>query len=400
MKDKIIDHDIYKYVKTGIIISTFTIFLIFILLNMGSILSTIGRFLQAIQYLFYGIVIAYILNQPMKLIESLIMKHSKPTGFIYKKRRGLSIILTIFLVIILIIILASLIIPNLIESLISLISNTSVFLQSVFRNIDKIFVYFDLDFRLANVSSVKNLINMPWQDMVSQLLTLLSKSAGDILENATNALSKFGLLFTGFIFSLYLLSHKETFLRQLRKAIGAIFGYKISSVLFEYAHRTNEVFSNFIGGQLIEACILWILYFITMRLFGFPYPELIATIIAIFSFVPFFGPITAMCVGAILILSKDVLQAIWFMVYFQVLSQLEDNLIYPKVVGNSVGLPGIWVLLSILAFGDLFGIFGIIVAVPTSACIYSLASELINKALKKRKLKITETTMEKIETMK
>lgn len=133
-----------------------------------------------------------------------------------------------------------------------------------------------------------------------------------------------------------------------------------------------------------------------MRLFGFPYPELIATIIAIFSFVPFFGPITAMCVGAILILSKDFFQAIWFMVYFQVLSQIEDNLIYPKIVGNSVGLPGIWVLLSILAFGDLFGIFGIIIAVPTSACLYALASELINKALKKRQLKITETTIEKI----
>lgn len=396
MKNKLIDDDIYKNVKTGIIISTFTILLIFVLLNMNAILATLGRFLKAIQYLFYGIIIAYILNQPMKLIENLITKHTKSTSFIYKKRRGLSILLTIILVIVLVIVLASLIIPNLIESLISLISNTSVFLQSVFRNLDEIFAYFHLDFRLENISSIKNLINMPWQEMVSQLLTFLSKSAGGILANATNALSKFGLLFTGFIFSLYLLSHKETFLRQLRKAIGAVFGYKISTILFDYAHKTNEVFSNFIGGQLIEACILWILYYVTMRLFGFPYPELIATIIAIFSFVPFFGPITAMCVGAILILSKDIFQAIWFMVYFQVLSQLEDNLIYPKVVGNSVGLPGIWVLLSILAFGDLFGIFGIIVAVPTSACLYALASELINKALKKRQLKITETTIEKI----
>lgn len=395
MKDRIIEDDIRKNVKIGIIISTFTILLIFILLNIGTIFSTLGRFLQAIQYLFYGIIIAYILNQPMKLIESLIIKYTKETNFIYKKRRGISIILTIILIIILIIVLASLIIPNLIDSLISLISNTSVFLQSVFRNIDKIFAYFDLDFRLANVSSIKNIINMPWQDMVSQLLTFLSKSAGGILANATSALSKFGLLFTGFIFSLYLLCHKETFLRQLRKAIGAIFGYKISKVIFDYAHKTNEVFSNFIGGQLIESCILWILYYITMRLLGFPYPELIATIIAIFSFVPFFGPITAMCIGAILILSKDALQAIWFMIYFQILSQLEDNLIYPKVVGDSVGLPGIWVLLSILAFGDLFGVFGIIVAVPTSACLYSLASELINKALKKRHLKITETTIQK-----
>lgn len=393
---KLIDDDIRKNVKTGILISTFTVFLIFMLLNVNVVFISLGRFLKAIQYLFYGIIIAYILNQPMKHIENLMSQHTKPTSFIYKKRRGLSIFLTIVIGIVLIIVLASLIIPNLIESVISLISNTSVFLQSVFHNIDKIFVYFDINFRLENVSSIKNLINMPWQDMLSQLLSILTKGAGGILANATNALSKFGLLFTGFIFSLYLLSHKETFLRQLRKAIGALFGYKVSVVIFDYAHKTNEVFSSFISGQLIEACILWILYYITMRLFGFPYPELIATIIAIFSFVPFFGPITAMCVGAILILSKDFFQAIWFMVYFQVLSQIEDNLIYPKIVGNSVGLPGIWVLLSILAFGDLFGIFGIIIAVPTSACLYALASELINKELKKRQLKITETTIEKI----
>ena len=183
-------------------------------------------------------------------------------------------------------------------------------------------------------------------------------------------------------------------IRQLRKAIGALCGYKVTCVIFDYAHKTNEVFSNFISGQLVEACILWVLYYVTMKLFNFPYPELIATIISIFSFVPFFGPIAAMFVGAVLILSKDALMAIWFMVYFQILSQLEDNFIYPRVVGNSVGLPGIWVLLSIFVFGDLFGVFGMVIAVPSAACLYSLASEVINMILKKRKLVITENTIE------
>ena len=114
-----------------------------------------------------------------------------------------------------------------------------------------------------------------------------------------------------------MLGNKETFLRQLRKAIGALCGYKVTCVIFDYAHKTNEVFSNFISGQLVEACILWVLYYVTMKLFNYPYPELIATIISIFSFVPFFGPIAAMFVGAVLILSKDALMAIWFMVYFR-----------------------------------------------------------------------------------
>ena len=269
----------------------------------------------------------------------------------------------------------SIIIPNLVESLISLVSNISSFLVNIIDNIDEIFKYLNIDFRMEDIGSI---------------------SAGGIMANATNFLAKFGAIFSGFTFSLYLLGDKEKFILQLRKIIGAIFGYQITKIIFNYGHRTNQIFSDFIGGQLTEACILWILYYTTMRLFGFPYPELIATIIALFCFVPFFGPIASMFVGAFLILSKDSLMAIWFIIYFQILSQIEDNFIYPKVVGNSVGLPGIWVLLSIFAFGDLFGIFGMVIAVPSAACLYALIRGLVNKALKKRKLKITETEIEQV----
>ena len=358
MRNFNLDDDLKRHVKPGLIISAFTVFLIYLLMNLGNIYGMISTLLGTLVYLFYGIIIAYILNQPMKLIEKQITKYCTKTSFF------------------------------------SLISNTSAFLTSVFNNIDDIFIYFNIDFRMENIASVKDLINMPWQDMVGQALDILTRSAGGIMNNATNFLSTFGVVFTGFIFSLYLLGNKETFLRQLRKAIGALCGYKVTCVIFDYAHKTNEVFSNFISGQLVEACILWVLYYVTMKLFNFPYPELIATIISIFSFVPFFGPIAAMFVGAVLILSKDALMAIWFMVYFQILSQLEDNFIYPRVVGNSVGLPGIWVLLSIFVFGDLFGVFGMVIAVPSAACLYSLASEVINMILKKRKLVITENTIE------
>ena len=396
MELKHIYEDLKKHILPGLIISTFCILLIFLLLHINSVFSIILRILSALKYLFYGIIIAYILNQPMKLIEQQIVKHFQQRHMIYRKKRTISILLTIILFIFVIFLIASLVIPNLIESLISLISNISVFLQSVFSNIDDIFRYFNLDIRLENISSIKELINMPWQDMVSQIVTVLSKSAGGLMANATHFLSKFGTIFTGFIFSLYLLSHKETFICQLRKIIAALFGYRITTVIFEYAHKTNQVFSDFIGGQLVEACILWILYYVTMRLFSFPYPELIATIISLFSLVPVFGPITAMCVGAVLILSQDIFQAFWFIVYFQVLSQIEDNLIYPRVVGSSVGLPGIWVLLSIFAFGDLFGIFGMVIAVPTTACLYALTKDFVNKRLKKKQLKVTDTSFEKI----
>ena len=394
MINKIIT-DMYKNAKTGIIISAFSILLIFILLNLGTIFGIAGKLLYAIRYLFYGIIIAYILNQPMMLIENFLKKHFTQNSFLYKKSRGLSIVITVILVLILFIVLASLIIPNLLESLTLLVSNASSFFHSIIQNIDDIFIYLNLDFRLEDSQSIQQFVNIPWQDSLAHIIKLLSQNADGILANASNLFSQLALLFTGLIFSFYLLGNKETYIRQLRKVIAAVFGYKISVILFEFGHRTNQIFSDFISGQLIEACILWVLYYVTMRLLAFPYPELIATIIALFSFVPFFGPIAAMCLGAILILSKDFFQAIGFMIYFQILSQLEDNLIYPKVVGQSVGLPGIWVLLSILAFGDLFGIFGIVVAVPSSACLYTLLSELINKILIRRKLLVTENRIEK-----
>ena len=394
MINKIIT-DMYKNAKTGIIISAFSILLIFILLNLGTIFGIAGKLLYAIRYLFYGIIIAYILNQPMMLVENFLKKHFTQNSFLYKKSRGLSIVITVIFVLILFIVLASLIIPNLLESLTLLVSNASSFFHSIIQNIDDIFIYLNLDFRLEDSQSIQQFVNIPWQDSMAHIIKLLSQNADGILANASNLFSQLALLFTGSIFSFYLLGNKETYIRQLRKVIAAVFGYKISVILFEFGHRTNQVFSDFISGQLIEACILWVLYYVTMRLLAFPYPELIATIIALFSFVPFFGPIAAMCLGAILILSKDFFQAIGFMIYFQILSQLEDNLIYPKVVGQSVGLPGIWVLLSILAFGDLFGIFGIVVAVPSSACLYTLLSELINKILIRRKLLVTENRIEK-----
>lgn len=391
-----IDSDLKKRIKSGIIISSFTVLLIYFLINLGNIVSFISIVLDALKYLFYGIAIAYVLNQPMKFIEKMIVKKCKENSFLYKKKRGVSIFLTIILMILLLALIASIVIPNLIESLISLISNISSFLVNIFDNIDEIFKYLKIDFRMEDIGSVKELINMPWQETFSHILSILTKSAGGIMANATNFLAKFGAIFSGFTFSLYLLGDKEKFILQLRKIIGAIFGYQITKIIFNYGHRVNQIFSDFIGGQLTEACILWVLYYTTMRLFGFPYPELIATIIALFCFVPFFGPIASMFVGAVLILSKDSWMAIWFIIYFQILSQIEDNFIYPKVVGNSVGLPGIWVLLSIFAFGDLFGIFGMVIAVPSAACLYSLVRGLVNKALKKRKLKITETEIEQI----
>ena len=349
--------------------------------------------LSLFRSLLYAIVFAYVLNLPMKKIESFIIRHTKETSLLRKRKRMVSMFLTFLIAFLLLIIIGSIILPSIIGSLISLMQNLSSFFTDIVKNIDEILKYFHIDYRIEDIQQVEQFIQMPWEKIVSNAIAFLSGSASGILSSASNFISSFAVGFTGFMFSLYLLSGKENFIRQLRKVTAAFCGYDASLIVFQYASRVNRIFSSFIGGQLTEACILWVLYYVCMRLFQFPYPELICTLIAVCSLVPVFGSMFAMSVGAVMMLSHDPLQSIWFIVFYQVISYFEDNVIYPRVVGNSVGLPGLWVLLSIFVFGDLWGVFGMVMAVPTTACLYVFFAEFINNRLRKKRLRIENDTL-------
>lgn len=396
MKPKFIDEVTWKTMKPWLLLSTFCILFIYVLWNFSHISSSVFYVISLFESLVYGIVFAYILNIPMKQIEGFICKHTKEGSFVRKRKRALSMTCTFVLAIVLLFILGSIVLPNIVESITSLFNNLTSFFRDIVSNIDEILAYLHIDYRIEDLQQVNEFINMPWKDVVNNTLSILSSSASGILSNASAFLSSFAVGFTGFMFSLYLLSGKESFIRQMRKVVAAGIGYQKAQAVFSYASRVNKIFYSFISGQLVEACILWVLYYVSMKLLGFPYTELICTLIAIFSFIPVFGPMMAMVVGAIMMLSVDPLKSLWFIIFYQVMSQFEDNVIYPRVVGNSVGLPGLWVLLSIFVFGSMFGVFGMVMAVPTTACLYTFFAEFVNKRLKKQKIKVTETSMEVI----
>ena len=176
----------------------------------------------------------------------------------------------------------------------------------------------------------------------------------------------------------------------MKKVLVVIFKEKGAKRCVVIGRKANEIFSGFIGGQLMEACILGILYYIGMTLFKMPFAELISSIIAIASLVPVFGAMFGMIIGAILIFTINPLQALVFIVFYQVLQEIENNLIYPRVVGSSVGLPGLWTLLSIFVFGGLFGVFGMLTAVPTTALIYNLFVEYVNNRLESMAITVDE----------
>lgn len=353
-------------------------------------IEVIMKAMKILKPLWLAIAFAYILNIPMMWIERQIKKRTKEHGFIHKRVRGIAVTLTIIFAIILLILIASIVFPKIIESLQMLLSNMGIFLKDIFDNIDKLLEFLNIDYRTKDIAEINNLIEMPWNEIFRNVINVLGKSANDILSNTMNVTSTFFTWFLAFMFSLYLLNGKETLIRQSRKVAIVTLREERAQSLFAYGHRANVIFKNFISGQLVEACIISVLYYIGMRIFQFPFPELIAVIIGLFSLVPVFGPMTAMCIGAFLVLAENFVLSFWFIVFFQIISQVEDNLIYPRVVGNSVGLPGLWVMLSIFILGDMFGIVGMITAVPLTAFVYTLFSEWVHQVLKRRHINVDE----------
>lgn len=388
MKKKILSREDKQKIKPWFILGVGFITFFMAINNLPLFINGFNILIDLLEPLLLAVAFAYILNIPMTFIERQIKKIVKENQFLSTKTRGIALVLTILFAVVVLFLIASIILPRVAESIGQLFNNMGDLLENFFNNIDAILAYLNIDYRMEDIKQIDQLINMPWNDIFKNIVNVLGTSATGLVNNAMGFTSTFLLWFMAFMFSLYLLSGKETLLRQGREVVLVFFKEKISTRLFAYGKKANTIFKNFITGQLTEACILGVLYYIGMKIFGFPYPELIAMIIALFSFVPVFGPMCAMFIGAFLILSQDFVMALWFFVFFQVLSQFEDNYIYPKIVGNSVGLPGLWVILSILVLGDLFGIVGMICAVPVTAFVYTLFSDWIHHTLQKRKVSV------------
>ncbi len=186
----------------------------------------------------------------------------------------------------------------------------------------------------------------------------------------------------GVVFAVYLLAQKEKLGLQTKKATLALFGAERSKKILDITELTNSIFTKFVSGQLVEACIIAVVCFIGMLVFGMPYAGIISILIGFTALIPMFGAFIGTAVGAFLILLENPVKAFWFVVFIIVLQQLEGNLIYPRVVGKSVGLPGIWVLAAVTIGGGLFGIVGMLFSVPVCSVLYVLFRTYVNKKAK------------------
>ena len=351
--------------------------------------SVLGAAWGIISPFVVGAAIAFILNVPMRAIERGL-KGIKKAGL----RRGLALVLTVLAVLLVLTGVVYLLIPQLAETVESIVAT----LPGFFNNLQtKIGDYLAenpelMDWLVENTDYA----NINWSDLIQKAVSLVSNSVSSIVDKAFHAVITLGngvfdaVLST--VFAIYCLGRKEILAGQGRRILYAFLPEKIGDETVRIARMTNSTFSNFISGQCVEALILGAMFAITMPIFKMPYVPLVSAIISVTALVPIVGAFVGCAVGAFFILVLDPAMAFWFVVLFLVLQQIEGNLIYPRVVGTSIGLPGMWVLVAVALGGDLMGVGGMLLMIPLASVLYALTREITNKRLENRQIEANKLT--------
>ena len=233
-----------------------------------------------------------------------------------------------------------------------------------------------------------NLEGLDWATIIKEALGFLGNQVSTVMGGAVSVIgSVTGTVVNtviSIVFAIYCLSRKEILSRQGRRILYSLVSEKHADEVVRILRLTNSTFSNFISGQCLEACILGCLFAVAMAIFKMPYIALVSVVIAVTALVPVVGAFVGCVLGAFLILVNNPLQAVTFVIMFLVIQQLENNLIYPRVVGTSIGLPGMWVLVAVTIGGDLMGVGGMLLMIPVTSVLYTLAREFTSKRLAER----------------
>ena len=328
-----------------------------------------------------GAAIAFILNVPMRAIERCLKAVKKP-GL----PRALAILLTLIAIVLVLIGVVYLLVPQLTQTVESLVAT----LPEFFRRVQTQVVEFldehpELMEWLAEYTDFET---MDWSGLVQKAISVISNGFTVIVDKAISTVIGLSTgIFNGiisFVFAIYCLSRKEILARQGRRVLYSILPERICDEIVRILRMTNSTFSNFISGQCLEAVILGCMFAVSMTIFGMPYMPLVSVIISVTALIPIVGAFIGCVLGAFFILVDSPLQAVWFVVMFLILQQIEGNLIYPRVVGTSIGLPGMWVLVAVTVGGDLMGVGGMLLMIPLASVLYALGREITNKRLAAR----------------
>lgn len=334
-----------------------------------------------------GLCIAYLISVPMRFIERVLFTPKKKplAKFWEKTKRPISLFITIIIVLGVIAIVMFVVLPELITTGESLYKSIPGFMQEVQLKFDELMAKYPFvakhlnEFEFDWTSITNGLVNFIKNDLLTTLTSTVQ-----IAKNIMGALLD---VMIAVFFSIYVLIQKEKLARQSKAVLSAFFKQSTTRTVVRIARLADTTFSSFFSGQCIEAVILGTLFVIAMTIFGFPYAVMVGVLIAFTALIPIFGPMIGCVISALLILISSPVQAFWFVIMFFALQLIEENLIYPHVVGNAVGLPPMWVLVAVSLGGSLFGITGMLFFIPLTSVLYALFREIIYKKIMSKREK-------------
>ena len=377
-----------KSKKDIILFITYIALIIFALVNFEKIFKFLGVIIDILSPFIVGIIFAFILNVINNFYEKRVFGKVKPGKFLYKIKRPLSITLSLVSVFVIIIFVIYLLIPQLEKSLGLFIGTLPGYKEDIVAVLNN----FNVDnSTITVVSQYLDNFGKAITDYIKDNSEDVITVTTEVVSSLVNAISK-GII--SIVFATYILAQKENLIRQVNKLMNAYLKPKTTNKIKTISILANKTFSNFVTGQGLEALIFGSLCFVGMLIFRIPYALPIAVLLGFTALIPIFGAIVGTVLGAILIFMVSPIKVIIFIIFVLIVQQIENNFIYPKVVGKSVGLPGMWVLLSVTVGGSIGGLIGLVIATPLCSVLYVLVSQTVNDKLKKNK--IVEKVEEKI----
>ena len=372
----------------------FTALLVVALWKFDVVLGVLKTIWDIIFPFVLGGAIAFLTNVPMSFLEKKIFENVKKKNKIVRKlKRPISLILTIVLVVGVIALVMFGVIPQLTRTMGTLVTSINDFIPQMQSWIGEFF---------HNNQEIMNLVDQIEFDPDQTIkwgISLLGNGAGNMMNTTMSAVgsivSGVATFFIAFSFACYILFQKEKLHIQIRKVFFAFLPRQKADTFLKVCSLTYRTFANFLAGQCLEAVILGSMFVVTLSILRMPYALLIGILIAFTALIPIFGAFIGCAVGSFLIFMVNPQQAILFVIVFLVLQQIEGNLIYPHVVGESVGLPSIWVLAAVTIGGNLMGIVGMLVFIPLLSVLYTIFREFVYLRLKKQNVKqVTKTEIE------
>lgn len=384
-----------KNVRIILLIITFAVVLYTAAQNLAAIYGAVATVWNVFGVVITGLAMAFVLNVPLKLFENRVFygmsEDRRP--YVRKMRRPVSLVCALVVTLGVIVILIAVILPQLTATVAEVASQLPNYINSVVQWLKDFLAGFGI-----TVDALED-FSVDWEQVFSDLTTYLKEGSANVSESAASAgssvvstvtdvggsvISTVMNTFLGLIVAVYVLAQKERIGRFMKRCIDAFLPHRASSAISRIASMASETFSNFVAGQFTDSCILGVLCYICMRIFRFPYPEVISVVIGVTSLVPMVGSFIGEVIGALLILIVSPIKALLFIVMVLAIQQVDGAFIYPRIVGKSVGLPGVAVFCAVIVGGNVAGVLGSLLGVPVCALLYALLREAVDARQNRR----------------